>query len=239
MSRHLIHTSLTLAAAGALFLLQACSQEKSATATAPPIESEVKRQAEIDAKQEALQGEFRAMQVPGLVERLEADSRRDVEPFNSVAYREVVSRGPALAKDLAGSIKAQDKTSFLSLLALREIDAETYATLDPQLKAAILTDALKSSPTFNAWGLPHLYWEDAANAVIETGEEAVPLLARLLEDQREAPLWGSEEAAESEKYKYRVKDYAWALIMQIRGQKTEIPTSPVDRDQLIATTPLS
>ena len=74
----------------------------------------------------------------------------------------------------------------------------------------------------------------AGKAFIELGEAAAGPLKSLLKDDRAAPLWGSEETAEFEKYKYRVKDYAWALLLGAEKKKVEIPTDPAARDRLIA-----
>jgi hypothetical protein len=47
-------------------------------------------------------------------------------------------------------------------------------------------------------------------------------------------MWGSEEVVESQRYGYRVCDYAWALLKAIRGEKVEVPTDPKERDRMIA-----
>ena len=70
--------------------------------------------------------------------------------------------------------------------------------------------------------------------MIAEGEAAEPALRRLLKDTRPAPVWGDEEATVAEQYRYRVQDYAWALIRSIKGEPvTEIPQSPDERDRLI------
>jgi hypothetical protein len=51
-----------------------------------------------------------------------------------------------------------------------------------------------------------------------------------LRDKRSAPRWGSEEAAESEKYYYRVCDYAYASMGEISGQKWNIPHRVEERE---------
>ena len=83
-------------------------------------------------------------------------------------------------------------------------------------------------------GLHHLYWEEPAKAIIAEGQAAIGPLKALLGDQRAAPMWGSEEAAEYEAYRYRVCDYAWALLVSIRGEKLAVPTDPSARDKLIS-----
>ena len=52
---------------------------------------------------------------------------------------------------------------------------------------------------------------------------------------RDAPMWGSEEVVEYELYRYRVCDYAWALLTEIRtdARKDVISRSPKDHDLLI------
>ena len=187
------------------------------------------------AKQPAIRAEYKALSVLELIRRLESDSSKDVEPFNSLAYREAVARGAAIGRELATSIKSQDRSSFLTLLAVRKTYREGYDALDAKSKAAILVSALQNSKYFNAWGLPHLYWEDAAKALIELKDVAAPALTALLQEQRTAPLWGSEEAMESKAYNYRLKDYAWALLLEISGEKVTIPREAGARDQLIST----
>lgn len=184
-------------------------------------------------KKRAVEAEYKAMQLPELVKRLETDSTKDVEPFNSLAYREAISRGASVGKELSASIKASDRTSFLTAMAVRNLNREAYDSLDPKLRAAILVDALRASKHFNTWGLPHLYWEDSAKAIVELGKTAAEPLKSLLPDKRPAPVWGSEEVMEYQKYQYRVCDYAWTLLMQIEGKKIEIPTDPRRRDELI------
>ena len=134
---------------------------------------------------------------------------------------------------MASSIKSPDRTSFLALIALREVNKDLYSTIEPDLGLAVLLDTLRTSEFFNAWGLPHLYWEDAALAVIEYGREAIEPLQPFLKDDRPAQVWGSEEVTESDLYQYRVKDYAWAMLIEIRGERVEIPVDPVARDKLI------
>jgi hypothetical protein len=63
---------------------------------------------------------------------------------------------------LAAAVKAANRSSFLTLMALRKVGKEAYGTVDGKLKVAILVDALRTSKYFNTWGLPYLYWEDAA-----------------------------------------------------------------------------
>lgn len=76
-------------------------------------------------------------------------------------------------------------------------------------------------------------WEEAGKALIEEGPSVQSALAGLLDDKREALVWGSEGATEASKYRYRVCDYAWALLNEIRRTPVPIPQDPAERDRLI------
>ena len=117
------------------------------------------------------------------------------------------------------------------------MDQSIYRELDSAFRINVLVDALQNSENFNTWGLPHLYWEEAAQAIIDEGEVAEKPLRLLLDDLRPAPMWGQEEVVEYRAYDYRVRDYAWALILAIRGETLEIPTDPAQRDELIRENP--
>jgi hypothetical protein len=161
----------------------------------------------------------------------DATARR--EPFNSPAYREVTrnrkDQGPALLQSVRTA-----RPSFITLLALRAVDSAAYGTVDATLRRDVLVGALAQSTSYNLWGLPHLYWEDAAKAIIELKDDAIPPLKTLLADTSSAPVWGSEEHREYEAYMYRRCDYALALILAIRGQDLKsLPTNPAERDKLI------
>jgi len=203
----------------------------------PPAEvaPQLQKLQEAEAKRKALAEQYKAMQIPELAKKLAEDSGKDLEPYNSLAYREASVRGAAAGRDLAPFVKAPNRSSFLTLMALRKASKDDYNKINPQIRIAILVDALGTSKFFNTWGLPHLYWEDAAKAIIESGSAAIPPLGRLLGNTRDAPVWGSEEVAEYKKYKYRVRDYAMALMWEIQKNKREFPLKPEDRDRLVGT----
>ena len=188
---------------------------------------------EAQVEAERIRAELAQLSVPELVDRLDADSRAGLEPFNSPVFREVELRGEAISEEFADLIGTRGRPSFLSILALRAVNQTAYRATDAELVVEVLIDNLQSVAFFNAWGLPHLYWDVAALALIEQGQAAVPPLERLLGDDRLAPVYGSEEAIESERFAYRVKDYAFALIMAIQNNEIELPTDPSERDSLI------
>ncbi len=215
-------------------MLVGCAPERDMEADRE-MNEKTKQIGELQAKRVATVQQLAAMNTEQLAAVLAADSERGREPFNSMAVAEAITRGTEFSTQLAQLLSDADRRSFLALATLRTMTSDKYAELDPQFRVAVLIDSLATSETFNTWGLPHLYWEDSAIAIIDEGENAVPALKGLLRDTRDAPMWGSEEVVEYELYRYRVCDYAWALLTEIRGdpRKRTIPTSPKERDILI------
>lgn len=163
------------------------------------------------------ESQLKAMTIPQLAAQLETDSENGIEPFNSAAYQEAVSRGKSVALDLRGQLTKNDGSSFLGLLALKQVSPDDYRALDQAFRMAVLVDALKNSKTFNAWGIPHKYWEPAAQALIAEGKSLVadgkdvgPELKDLVKDNREAPVLGAPERSQ-----LHVSDYAQALLQAI------------------------
>lgn len=185
-------------------------------------------------KRESTQTAIKGMDIPELFKTMEADAQQGREPFNSPAFREITTSRREAGEALIQAIRAQRGASYISFLALRKIDSKGYASIAENYKLNALLGELGRSTSYNKWGLPHLYWEDAAKAIIEMGEAAVPGLKNFLKDTTPAPVWGSEEVAEYEAYGYRRCDYALALLMAIFGQDTKtLPKQPEARDALI------
>ncbi|HVS81977.1 MAG TPA: hypothetical protein VHE60_09605 [Pyrinomonadaceae bacterium] len=238
------NTSPMLLLSAALVFVTGC-QQQAGQATSPG-GSRVEKQEIVDKRTAVLQEaekkrqartqELKSMDVPRLARELETDSQKGVEPFNSLAFAEMVARGKDAAGTLAPLITKADRSSLFGLLALRKIGPEQFGQLKPDLRVNILVDALRTSKYFNTWGLPHLSWEEAAKAIIAEGQAAERPLTALLSDKRPAPVWGSEGYAEYQRYQYRVCDYAWALLNEIHGQKVPIPEDPAARDRLKAGT---
>lgn len=225
--------------AAGLVLTVSCTPE-SASQTKPENKSTFdeteKMLKEAQGKREARLAQLKSMDVNQLSSELAQESAKGTEPFNSMAYAEAVSRGDGVASGLKPASTKADRSSLLALLALRKVSAAQYGQLDGQLRVSILTDALKTSRYFNNWGLPSGAWEDGAKAIIAEGRAAEPAMAALLRDTRPAPVWGSEGMMEYQKYRYRVCDYAWALVNEIRNQRVPIPPDAAERDKLIAAT---
>jgi hypothetical protein len=209
------------------------------TATTPEQES-AKAQFDSQVKIAAQTAQtYRAMDNPTLLKNLMDQSAARKEPFNSLAYRELKTRTDVNPDTLASLVKTtKNGSALLPLLLLRRQNEKAYMALPAELRAGVLTDALANSKTFNTWGLPHphAYREEAAMALVESGRSAYPALKRLLSDKRPAPVFGSQEYMEYQRYQYRVCDYAlWFLqSMQEEGQSSALPVAPADRDALIS-----
>jgi hypothetical protein len=223
---------VTLATCGMLFFAVGCGQPK--PAGMPP-----EKAAELRALQEKRENhatQLHGMAIKQLAQELAADSEKGREPFNSAAYREAISRGEGAAGDLKQTLARSDRSSLLGLLALRHVSATQYHSLEPAFRVNTLTSSLENSRYFNTWGIPNFYWEDAAKALIEEGSAAESSLLKLLRDQRPAPVFGSEGATVGAQFHYRVCDYAWAFLNEIRLHKIEQPADPTERDRLIERT---
>ena len=178
---------------------------------------------------------YHAMDNATLLNRLVEQSKALQEPFNSLAYRELETRTNVDPKALTALVKEnQNASGLLPLLLLRKLDNKAYMEEPAEVRAKVLTDALQASKTFNTWGLPGVYLEDASYAMIETGRSAVPGLKRMLGETRLAPLFGSKEYMLSQQLKYRLCDYALFFVKRIEGDaQFKLPATSEERDALI------
>ncbi len=114
---------------------------------------------------------LRKMTIDQLAQQLSKESTNGMESFNSMAFKELVSRPSNKADSILAVIEqARNRSSLLNLLAVRRINVEVYRRASDGLKATVLVDALKNAKTFNNFGLPHVRWEEAAQAIIEAGD---------------------------------------------------------------------
>jgi hypothetical protein len=178
---------------------------------------------------------YHAMDNGALLIKLVEQSKLKREAFNSLAYRELKGRTDVNTDSLVSLIRElKNGDALLPLLLLRKLNEKTYAEVPVELRADVLTDALEQSKTFNTWGLPHLYLEDASRAMLECGKSAEPALRRMLSETRPAPVFGSKESMEYLRYKYRLCDYALFFLKKMQGDTTFVmPLSAADRDSLI------
>jgi len=178
---------------------------------------------------------YHALDNATLLNRLLEQSKALQEPFNSLAYRELKTRTNVDPNALTALVKEnQNAGGLLPLLLLRKLDNKAYMDVSAETRAKVLTDALQASKTFNTWGLPGVYLEDASNAMIEAGRNAVPALKRMLGETRAAPLFGSKEAMLAQQLKYRLCDYALFFMKKIEGDaQFKLPKTSEERDALI------
>ena len=222
---------LCLFVLGLAVLLVSCGKQTSR------LQDKVQEEQEsLTRKVAAKEESYKKKSVPELISELETVALKGKEPFNSLAFREMLKRKDS-AEEVFQSIKTKDQRDYFKVMALNKINPDLYKKLTCEVICAVLTASLQKSVVFNAWGLPHLYSESSANAMVECGPAAIPYLTPLLRDKRPAPLWGSEEAIESEKYHYRVCDYAYALMREINGQKWDVPQRVEERDKAIEAEP--
>lgn len=229
-------TNTLLLCALSSILVSACNTRRTVPAEQRAQERQFQvQQDSLDRQARATEERLRNMLVPELLAELEQGAARGREPFNAPAFREVLKRKNAVEPLFTSIGGGSSQREYFKLMALKRLDAATYGRIPARQGAAILTDALAKSETFNAWGIPNHYWESSAKAIIEYGAEAVPYLDRLLDDTRPAPVWGSEEAMIYEQFKFRVCDYALALLNEIAPRrKVELPVGVGERDALIA-----
>jgi hypothetical protein len=220
------------------FVLLACLGAAGCSAKHEETPLQTQKKAEL-AEQDRLVAQteqsYKAMDNAGLLKKLAEQSARKREPFNSLAYRELVTRKDVDTKQLTTMVnEKRNGDALLPLLLLRQLDAKTYAQLPVEVKASVLTDALQNSKTFNAWGLPNFYLEDASKALLECGKAAYPALRRMLSDTRPAPVYGGKLYMISRRYGFRVCDYALFFLKNQQGQPYYVePAAAADRDALI------
>jgi hypothetical protein len=209
-------------------------KEKTAPLTAD--QSAAKSRLEAQMKEAAQTAQtYHAMDNATLLNHLLEQSKALREPFNSLAYRELKTRTDVDPNALTALVKDnQNAGGLLPLLLLRKLDNKAYMDVSAETRATVLTDALQASKTFNTWGLPDVYLEDASTAMIEAGPTAIPALKRMLGETRPTPLFGSKEYMLARQYKYRLCDYALFFLKRIGGDaQFTLPATSEERDALI------
>src|SRR5882724_11605654 len=122
-----------------------CGQQKQQPPESPGVTSQRDSVlADAQKKRDAWTQTLKDMTLTQLTERLAKESQDGLEPFNSMAYKEIVSRGEKVADSLQKLITKGDRSSLLSLVALRRIDMSKYKLVPDVMKGSIFADALKS-----------------------------------------------------------------------------------------------
>jgi hypothetical protein len=217
------------------FCLAGCRQKVQEPSSPEVLQAE---HLEIDSVQKIVaqtRQSYKLMNDDTLLKKLADQGKRKKEPFNSLAYRELARRKTVKPENLISLIhQMSNGDALLPLLLLRTLNDKAYTAVPIEIKVNILTDALQQSKTFNVWGLPGLYPEDASKALIACGTTAVPALTRMLSETRPAPLYGSKESMVYQRYKLRLCDYALYFIEEIKGNKNFVmPLTIPEREALI------
>jgi hypothetical protein len=131
-----------------------------------------------------------------------------------------------------------DATSLQLLLALRREAPDAYGELPAALRAQVLVAALRDLPFLNdfGWMEPDGHGHDttAAQALLALGDAARDPLIPLLDDERPAPLSGSETATMSSAYGYRRADFAARYLNKLLHRDSPFAADPAARDDAIA-----
>ena len=175
---------------------------------------------------------YRAMGNAALIGKLQEQSAKKREPFNSLAYRELATRNNVDSNALVSIVNGKkNDDAILPLLLLRKLDRKSYMQIPAEVRSTVLTDALEQSKTFNMWGMPNFYLEDASNALLESGQSAYPNLRRMLSETRPAPVYGSKAYMVYMRYQFRLCDYALFYMKRMQGDANfTLPASVADRD---------
>jgi hypothetical protein len=201
-----------------------------------PEQTQLKTQLDQQEKQAAQTAQtYHAMDNTALIGKLEEQSARKREPFNSLAYRELVTRKDVDSRALASIVnEKKNGDALLPLLLLRKLDQKSYMQIPPETRSNVLTDALEQSKTFNMWGMPNFYLEDSSQALLESGQSAYPNLKRMLSETRPAPVYGSKAYMVYMRYQFRLCDYALFYLKRMQGDANyTLPASVTDRDTQI------
>ena len=111
-----------------------------------------------------------------------------------------------------------DHTSYHLLLLMRQLDLPTYRSVGADIRARILCSTLQKCKLMNDWGVldPESCYDGiAAMAILELGVNALPYLKPILDDERRALLFGSEEAGFAFDCGYERADFAFRYISLI------------------------
>ncbi len=178
---------------------------------------------------------YHEMDNPALLKKLLEQGKSKKEPFNSPAYRELITRKDVDPSSLTAQIHDNPNADgLLALLLLRKINTPVYLKTPMGERVSILTAALSESKYFNSWGIPPFYLQDASRAMLECDSTVNPPLRKMLADKRPAPVFGSQEYMLYLRYKYRVCDYALYFLRRTGGdEKFVMPESAEGRDSLI------
>ncbi len=172
-----------------------------------------------------------------MIEELIRDSSQGLTLAESTVYEKAHLDEPTAQAVRRAVEAARDFSGYHLLMALRRERPEIYLQVPDTIKAEVLSSALGHVKWLNDWGYldPGGSWDDvSAQALVATGWVAASRLRELLDDQRPAPLSGSEMAFLSSHYGYRRCDFAFRYLSLILGVDPAFQPDPALRDTNIA-----
>jgi hypothetical protein len=139
---------------------------------------------------------------------------------------------PERLRRLLPDVQAPALARFLAAEVLFARDPGFPASADRGVLASVYAEALRQNLTSiaNPWGLPGELDGPVARHVLVLGDAALPVLAALLDNERELRYSGSKDATIGNSYRYRVKDMAASLIAAVLGLPHATPLDPHERD---------
>lgn len=143
-----------------------------------------------------------------------------VAPLKAIVINE---EAPTKARLLACEVLMKNEFTFL-----RDEDVKIDRV------AAVYTDALVNNTTgmANSWGFLYEHNDEGPIGImlVMLGEEAIPELVKLLNNETMHMYHGSKEATVGNGYQFRVKDFAAFYICKIKNIKAVYYESHADRD---------
>jgi len=171
-----------------------------------------------------------------MIQELVAESLRGISAIESAVLPKIqLSPSEILAANDYIRLHG-DYTAYHLLLALRRKTPEEYKHIPDTVRANILCSALVHLTYLNDWGYldpGESHDGESAIALIEIGTDALAYLEPILDDQRLAPLFGTEEATMSWIYRYRRSDFAYRYTSLIKGFTPSFDPKPEERDKEI------
>jgi hypothetical protein len=172
------------------------------------------------------------------LEHLLSDADDDVPAAESDAYESARFDDPREVEKAVGWLQANPTAgAILLLLALRREAPAVYGSIPAEVRARILTAAMRERATLNDFG--YIDGEggldrEAGEALLELGEAAVQPLAEELDDMNPGQLEGSEEATLTDIYGLRRADFAYRYLARILGVQPKFDPDPAVRDRHIS-----
>ncbi len=143
-----------------------------------------------------------------------------------------------LLDNILDDATVSDEARFLACEVFFKKDILFMQRHPPEKVAEIYTQALSNDFTgmANSWGLLYERQDEGTVGIVflKIGEEAIPALSKLLDDERTNLKYeGSKEATVGNGYGYRIKDFAAYYIGRILGNPLKYYPDLADRDEQI------